>query len=435
MSIALTAEQASILQRIETTNDHIFVTGRAGTGKSTLLQEFVRHTKKSLVVAAPTGVAALNVGGQTIHSLFRLPIGLITDQTKFYPPSEDARTLLKRVQTIVIDEISMVRADLLDGLDRRMRMVRGQRHEPFGGAQIIMFGDPYQLSPVVGDSVEKRYLEDHYRSEWFFDSKVWSEAQPTVVELSDVLRQDEPEFRDILDRMRNGTMHADDAARINSIGARRPVPDETITLAITNNIVTSINGSALSGLSGTTKTASAIVDGDFGKQTPADEQLDLKPGARVMFLRNDADGRWVNGTLGTVEKIDGAVHVSTDDAPHVTHKVEPVLWEKIQYTYDPEERKVEQNVVATFEQFPVRLAWAVTIHKSQGKTLDSALIDLGNGAFADGQTYVAFSRIRTLDGVYLSRPLRPSDVRVDSRVVEFMKNASGYAQPNQLTFD
>lgn len=434
MSISLTSEQAAILNRIESTNDHIFVTGRAGTGKSTLLQEFVRHTKKPLVVAAPTGVAALNVGGQTIHSLFRLPIGLITEQTKFYPPSEDARTLLKRVQTIVIDEISMVRADLLDGLDRRMRMVRGNRHEPFGGAQVIMFGDPYQLSPVISDPAEKQYIADHYASEWFFDSKVWAEAAPTVVELSDVLRQDEPEFRDILDRMRNGTMHADDAARINSIGARRPVPEDTITLAITNNIVTSLNGSALTGLTGTTKTANARVEGDFGKQTPADENLELKPGARVMFLRNDSDGRWVNGTLGTVIKIDDAVHVATDDAPHAAHKVEPVLWEKIQYTYDPEERKVEQTVIATFEQFPVRLAWAVTIHKSQGKTLDSALIDLGNGAFADGQTYVAFSRIKTLDGVYLSRPLRPSDVRVDRRVVEFMRNASNYAQPEQLSF-
>ncbi|MEY4312668.1 MAG: hypothetical protein RLZZ319_177 [Actinomycetota bacterium] len=422
----LTPEQERVMDIVENTREHVFVTGRAGTGKSTLLQEFVRQTTKALVIAAPTGVAALAVGGQTIHSLFRLPIGLITDHTKFYPVSDDARALLRRIDTVVIDEISMVRCDLLDGLDRRMRSVRGRRHEPFGGAQVVMFGDPYQLPPVLKDGPEKQYLMDNYRSPWFFDAKVWTDVVPRVVELTDVMRQDEEEFREILDRMRNGAMTEIDGNRLNEVGARRPIPEGTITLSATNASANAINSRELAALPGQVKRASAHIDGDFGAQLPAEEELELKPGARVMFLRNDsvADGsRWVNGTLGTVVKIDGAVHVALDDNPRDSVEVKPVQWEKIQYTYDPTENKVDADVTAVFEQFPLRLAWAVTIHKSQGQTLDSAVLDFGRGAFADGQAYVAFSRIRSLDGVFLSRTLRPADIQVNGRVVDFMRTA------------
>ncbi len=411
---------------IENTREHVFVTGRAGTGKSTLLQEFVQQTKKALVIAAPTGVAALAVGGQTIHSLFRLPVGLITKETKFYPVSDDARTLLRRIDTVVIDEISMVRCDTLDGLDRRMRSVRGRRHEPFGGAQVVMFGDPYQLPPVLKDGPEKQYLMDNYRSPWFFDAKVWTDVTPRVVELTDVMRQDEGEFRDILDRMRNGAMTEVDGNRLNEIGSRRPIPEGTITLSATNASANAINARELASLPGEVKRATAHIDGDFGAQHPAEEELELKPGARVMFLRNDSfteGSRWVNGTLGTVVKIDAAVHVALDDNPRESVEVKPVQWEKIQYTYDPTENKVEADVTAVFEQFPLRLAWAVTIHKSQGQTLDSAVLDFGRGAFADGQAYVAFSRIRSLEGVFLSRTLRPTDIQVNGRVVDFMRTA------------
>jgi ATP-dependent exoDNAse (exonuclease V) alpha subunit len=267
---------------------------------------------------------------------------------------------------------------------------------------------------------------DNYRSPWFFDSKVWGEAQPRVVELTDVKRQDEAEFRDILDRMRNGQMTSTDGAVLNDIGARRPVPEGTVTLATTNVSANSINAKALKELPGKVKVARAIIDGDFGGQLPAEEELELKPGARVMFLRNDsiADGsRWVNGSVGTVVKVDGAVHVALDTDPSSSVEVQPVQWEKIQYTYDPEANSVEADVMATFAQYPLRLAWAVTIHKSQGQTLDSAVLDFGRGAFANGQAYVAFSRIRTLDGVFLSRTLQPTDIQVDRRVVDFMRTA------------
>jgi ATP-dependent exoDNAse (exonuclease V) alpha subunit len=426
MMFELTPEQARVMDIIEGTREHVFVTGRAGTGKSTLLQEFVQRTSKSLVIAAPTGVAALTVGGQTIHSLFRLPIGLVTDHTKFYPLSDDARVLLRKIDTVVIDEISMVRCDLLDGLDRRLRATRGRRNEPFGGVQVVMFGDPYQLPPVLKEGAEKHYLMDNYPSPWFFDSKVWKEVMPRVVELTDVKRQDEAEFRDILDRMRNGAMTSTDGAVLNDIGARRPIPEGTVTLSTTNASANSINAKALRDLPGKSVTAAAIIEGDFGGQLPAEEELELKPGARVMFLRNDSavDGsRWVNGTVGTVVKIDAAVHVALDSDPRNTVEVQPVQWEKIQYTYDPDTNRVEEDIMATFAQFPLRLAWAVTIHKSQGQTLDSAVLDFGRGAFANGQAYVAFSRIRTLDGVFLSRTLQPSDIQVDRRVVDFMRTA------------
>jgi ATP-dependent exoDNAse (exonuclease V) alpha subunit len=411
---------------IEGTREHVFVTGRAGTGKSTLLQEFVERTSKSLVIAAPTGVAALTVGGQTIHSLFRLPIGLVTAHTKFYPLSDDARVLLRKIDTVVIDEISMVRCDLLDGLDRRLRATRGRKNEPFGGVQVVMFGDPYQLPPVLKEGAEKHYLMDNYPSPWFFDSKVWQEVKPRVVELTDVKRQDEADFRDILDRMRNGAMTSTDGAVLNDIGARRPIPEGTVTLSTTNASANGINAKALRDLPGKTVTAAAIIEGDFGGQLPAEEELELKPGARVMFLRNDSateGSRWVNGTVGTVVKIDAAVHVALDSDPRNTVEVQPVQWEKIQYTYDPDTNRVEEDIMATFAQFPLRLAWAVTIHKSQGQTLDSAVLDFGRGAFANGQAYVAFSRIRTLDGVFLSRTLQPTDIQVDRRVVEFMRTA------------
>jgi ATP-dependent DNA helicase PIF1 len=390
------------------------------------LQEFVERTSKSLVIAAPTGVAALTVGGQTIHSLFRLPIGLVTDHTKFYPLSDDARVLLRKIDTVVIDEISMVRCDLLDGLDRRLRATRGRKNEPFGGVQVVMFGDPYQLPPVLKEGPEKHYLMDNYPSPWFFDSKVWKEVTPRVVELTDVKRQDEAEFRDILDRMRNGAMTSTDGAVLNDIGARRPIPDGTVTLSTTNASANSINAKALRDLPGKTVTAAAIIEGDFGGQLPAEEELELKPGARVMFLRNDSateGSRWVNGTVGTVVKIDAAVHVALDSDPRNTVEVQPVQWEKIQYTYDPDTNRVEEDIMATFAQFPLRLAWAVTIHKSQGQTLDSAVLDFGRGAFANGQAYVAFSRIRTLEGVFLYRTLQPSDIQVDRRVVDFMRTA------------
>ncbi|GAA1702362.1 hypothetical protein GCM10009808_20350 [Microbacterium sediminicola] len=449
----LSKEQAELFRLIEDTREHVFVTGRAGTGKSTLLQYLAHHTQKQIAVCAPTGVAALNVEGQTIHSLLRLPIGLIADAELDHPAA--TRKLLNAIDTLVIDEISMVNADVMDAIDRSLRQARGRRSEPFGGVQIVMFGDPYQLAPVPprrGD--ELRYVHDHYRSFWFFDARVWAGSDPElpgaegtslldlgrygaalrIHELVDIHRQADPRFRRMLNAVRHGRVTSDLAEILNDTGARTPPeagPGEVpiITLATRNDIVSSINRRHLDALPGRSQAALAEVNGDFGRGEsgyPADPELHLKVGAQVMFLRNDISNpgqppRWVNGTIGTVVRIAGGsvrVEIDGEDVD-----VEPAVWEKLRYAYDSVNKSVTREVVAEFTQFPLRLAWAITIHKSQGKTYDRAVIDLGSGAFAPGQTYVALSRLTSLDGLYLSRPLRPRDIRVDPDVERFMSAA------------
>ncbi|TPW76825.1 ATP-dependent RecD-like DNA helicase [Schumannella sp. 10F1B-5-1] len=418
----LSPEQQAVFDAIETTNGHIFVTGRAGTGKSTLLEHLSWNSSKALAICAPTGVAALNVGGQTIHSLFRLPIGVIADQA--IEQSAELRKLLGAIETLVVDEVSMVNADLLDAMDRSLRQARGRPHEAFGGAQIVLFGDPWQLAPVPGDEDERAYFADRYRSMWFFDAKVWDEADLTVYELGTIHRQHELEFKQLLTAVRHGSVTAEMAHRLNTVGAR-PAPDDgTITLATTNATVNRINGQQLARLPGRILTARAEVTGDFGNRAfPADDKLELKKGAQVMFLRNDAggDGRWVNGTVGTVERIDDTVWVDVDGE---LHEVLPATWERYRYRYSAATKQLQRDVVAEFTQFPLRLAWAVTIHKSQGKSYDQAIIDLGPRSFAPGQTYVALSRITRLEGLYMTRPLRPSDIIVDDAVRRFMSRVT-----------
>lgn len=411
-----------MFEAIETTLDHIFVTGRAGTGKSTLLHHLAENSSKRIAVCAPTGVAALNVGGQTIHSLFRLPIGVIADTELVQPAT--LRNLLGAIDLLVIDEVSMVDADLMDAVDRSLRQARSRPAEPFGGVQLVLFGDPFQLAPVPGDAQERAWFADRYRSAWFFDARVWDEADLRIFELATIHRQHEAEFRMLLTAVRHGQVTAEMAHRLNTVGAR-PVPpgEELITLATTNAAVTRINARALAALPGRALTAVAEINGDFGGRAyPADESLELKVGARVMFLRNDSsDQRWVNGSVGTVTKIEQTVWVELDGE---VHEVRPVIWEKFRYSYSPATKSLSKDVIAEFQQFPLRLAWAVTIHKSQGQSYDRALVDLGARSFAPGQTYVALSRIRSLDGLYLSRPLRPSDIIVDEHVERFMQQAS-----------
>jgi ATP-dependent exoDNAse (exonuclease V) alpha subunit len=445
-SPALSAEQEALFRLIEDTREHVFVTGRAGTGKSTLLQHLAWNTSKQIAVCAPTGVAALNVEGQTIHSLFRLPIGLIAGGE--IEQSDATRKILNAIDTLVIDEISMVNADLMDGIDRSLRQARARRAEPFGGVQVVMFGDPYQLAPVPPRGDEMRYIRDHYRSFWFFDAKVWAGSEGDdgaldlgrfgaglhVRELAEIHRQSDPAFKALLNAVRYGRVTAEMAGVLNGAGARTP-PDPAdgehpiITLATRNDIVNTINRRHLDELVGRMQTASAEISGDFGRgeaNYPADMDLKLKVGAQVMFLRNDVSSfgdppRWVNGTIGTVKRIaGGTVRVEVDGTEH---DVEPAVWERYRYSYNPGTRTLSRDVVAEFTQFPLRLAWAVTIHKSQGKTYERAVIDLGSGAFAPGQTYVALSRLTSLDGLYLSRPLRPSDIRVDPDVQRFMSTA------------
>ncbi|MCU1424463.1 MAG: helicase [Microbacteriaceae bacterium] len=416
----LSPEQEAVFAAIETTRENIFVTGRAGTGKSTLLNHLSWNTSKQIVICAPTGVAALNVGGQTIHSLFRLPIGVIADHDIEH--TAEVRKLLNTIDTLVIDEVSMVNADLLDALDRSLRQARQRPHEAFGGVQLVLFGDPYQLAPVPGDADERAYFADQYRSMWFFDAKVWDAADLVIYELTTIHRQHEGEFKYMLNAVRHGRVTAEIAERLNTTGARTPPTDGVITLATTNAAVNRINQAELARLPGRVLTARADVTGEFGGRAfPADEALELKIGAQVMFLRNDADQRWVNGSVGTVTKIDQFVTVEIDGE---RHQVQPAVWEKFKYSYSSATRQLKKDIVAEFTQFPLRLAWAVTIHKSQGKTYDRAVVDLGQRSFAPGQTYVALSRISALNGLYLSRDLRPSDIIVDEHVQRFMERAT-----------
>lgn len=438
MTPTLTAEQQAVYELIETTRENVFITGRAGTGKSTLLTHLAWHSSKQFVICAPTGVAALNVGGQTIHSLFHLPIGVIADHT--LDQGKRLRSLLNTIDMLVVDEVSMVDADLLDAVDRSLRQAR-QREEPFGGVQAVLFGDPYQLAPVPGrDPAARAYFADAYRSRWFFDAHVWQEGLPRIVELSQVHRQSEREFTWMLDAVRHGMVTREIADRLNGVGARPAPTDGTITLATRNDTVRRINRKRLEMLPGRVLRAVAEIDGDFGGRAfPADETLELKEGAQVMFLRNDtAPGpqppRWVNGTIGTVVAIERTVVVEVDGEQH---EVEPAVWERYRYDYDAARKKLTKDVVAEFRQFPLRLAWATTIHKSQGKSYDAAVIDLGARAFTAGQTYVALSRLTRLEGLYLTRPLRPVDITVDPDVARFMSGlrpspaAPEQAEPEQ----
>lgn len=423
VTVILTREQRAVFEAIEGTREHVFVTGRAGTGKSTLLNHLNWNTKKQIVICAPTGVAALNVGGQTIHSLFRLPIGVIADHE--IEQNDAVRKILNATDTLIIDEVSMVNADLMDAMDRALRQARQRKAEPFGGVQLVLFGDPYQLAPVPPrDPDERAYFADTYRSMWFFDAKVWREAELRIFELGEVHRQHDDEFKFMLNAVRHGQVTAEIGGRLNGIGARRPLPEHgAITLATRNDTVTRINRAKLHRLPGTSRANEAEINGDYsGRAYPADEQLELKVGAQVMFLRNDTavsgEGpRWVNGTIGTVTRLDRTVVVEVDGTEH---EIEQATWEQFKYRWDARQKKLEKEIVAEFTQFPLRLAWAVTIHKSQGASYDTAIIDLGQRVFAPGQTYVALSRLTSLDGLYLERGLRPSDIIVDEHVERFM---------------
>ncbi|GAA2032482.1 hypothetical protein GCM10009819_15650 [Agromyces tropicus] len=424
--VTLTAEQEAVFRAIEHTREHVFVTGRAGTGKSTLLNHLNWNTSKQIVICAPTGVAALNVGGQTIHSLFRLPIGVVADRE--IDQNDAVRKLLNAMDTLVVDEVSMVNADLMDAMDRSLRQARQRPHEPFGGVQVVLFGDPYQLAPVPGSGEERRYFADTYRSMWFFDARVWDEADLRIFELGEVHRQHDDAFKHMLNAVRHGMVTAEIAGALNETGARRPLPEQgAITLATTNQTVNRINHAALHRLPGQSLANEAEVNGEFGgRGYPADERLELKVGAQVMFLRNDTgtwnEGpRWVNGTIGTVTSLDREVRVEVDGEEH---EVEPATWEKYRYTWDPVAKKLEREIVAEFTQFPLRLAWAVTIHKSQGASYDAAIVDLGSRVFSPGQTYVALSRLTSLEGLYLARPLVPRDIIVDRDVERFMSGAA-----------
>jgi ATP-dependent exoDNAse (exonuclease V) alpha subunit len=423
--IDMNEEFRSALGKMENTSSNIFITGRAGTGKSTLLEYFRSVTKKNVVVLAPTGVAALNVRGQTIHSFFRFKIGITRDMVR-RAFRHDA-DMYRSIDAIVIDEISMVRADLLDCIDRFMRLNGKDSERPFGGAQIIFFGDLYQLPPVVQET-EREMFKTHYRSPYFFDAHSFDELKMEFRELTRHYRQKEQEFLTILNAIRNNSITDAQIAQLNErvIPTFEPRPGEHyITLTPTNKLSEQINSDRLAKMTSPAYNYRAMVEGDFDRKVhPADEQLSLKKGAQIMMLNNDNAKRWVNGSMGEIvgmQRSQGGVWtiiVKLLDGTQV--QVEPHTWDLNRFSYDAAGKKLVSRKVGSFTQFPMMLAWAVTIHKSQGKTFDRVVIDLGSGTFAHGQLYVALSRCTTMAGVVLKRPVEKRHIMMDGRVVEFL---------------
>lgn len=421
-NLKLSQEQQEIFDTIENQYGNVFITGKAGTGKSALLQYFKRNSKKRLVVVASTGVASLNIGGQTVHSLFGFPPQFLSDdrlkELKLYPK---LIFLLKNIDAVVIDEISMVRADLMDAIDYRLRTARGN-NLPFGGVQMIMFGDLYQLPPVVSDQELHKYFAHNHDGHYFFNAHVWKNTSLEIFELNQVFRQKDENFKNILNKIRHGEVSNELLGELNQ-RADCPVPNEgIITLAITNNIATSINSHRLSKLTSQLFTYKAEIDGQLELASfPTEEFLHLKEGAQVMFLKNDREKRWVNGTLGNIKSLsENEVRVDIDG---IVYSVPRETWHKIRYYYNQLERKIEEEVVSSFTQYPLRLAWAITVHKSQGQTYGSVAVDMGSGAFVHGQTYVALSRCVALETLYLKRGIVAEDIIVDPLVVSFMKSA------------
>jgi ATP-dependent DNA helicase PIF1 len=417
-NIIITDEFAAALDLMENTRENVFITGKAGTGKSTLLKLFRARTKKNVAVCAPTGIAALNVGAQTIHSLFCLPARHLDVED---PPEIMTRNAVAHMDVLVIDEISMVRADMFQMIDYHLRHSR-QKHLPFGGVQIIVIGDLFQLPPVVTREASEHFAQYH-ASPFFFSTRAYEAGNFHFVELSQVHRQADPTFVNILNQVREGQMTAESLRLLNTrVNENQRIEPGMMVLTTTNSIADKINSDQMRNLSTPPKVFKGWVEGKFkpGAQLPAPDVLILKEGAQVMFLRNDPMGAYVNGSLGVIEKIsdtDG-VKVKVNDKSVSVYRAE---WETIGYEYDAYKRKIVEQTLGTYRQLPIQPAWACTIHKSQGRTLDRAFINLGKGAFAPGQLYVALSRLKTFEGVILRRPVGFSDILVDEEVTEFVK--------------
>jgi len=428
-TVTLSEEQQALFDKLETTDRSVFITGNAGTGKSLLLQYFRAYSQKKLIVVAPTGVAALNVGGQTIHSLFRLPFSVVT-QDALRKLRVDSRTakLLKGLDCMVVDEISMVRADTMDAIDYVLRKARNSV-EPFGGLQMIMFGDLYQLPPVITSRELQQYFDDMYGGAYCFHATSWKSIDPEIVELSTIFRQTDSNFIDMLNSVRGGTPNEGFLDRLNQRASVAAPNDGPITLATTNKAVAELNQKKLDALKENMHEYRASITGKLERSAfPTEQVLQLKKGAQIMMLKNDKDKRWVNGSLGTIESISkDKIRVNINDN---IYTVTPDTWSKINYYYDQKEGKIQEEVVSTFTQLPLRLAWAITIHKSQGQTYDSVIIDLGRGAFAHGQTYVALSRCVSLNTLYLKREISHRDIIVDRSVIEFMGKQPELAMPS-----
>ncbi len=425
-SIILTDEFKDALTLLESKpvfKPLIFITGRAGTGKTTLLKYFAQHTAQNVVVLATTGLAAINVHGQTVHSFFHLKPGNLLDMGLL---RRLPRKTVDNFDTLIIDEASMLRADLLDAMDHILR-ISTHNQEPFGGKQVILFGDLFQLPPV--EESEQSGLFDYfnarYASPYFFEAQVLKELPLEVFELKRIFRQHaDRDYAHLLNLIREGKISQPqlDSQLNTHVSPETPdVLDNSILLATTNYSAMWRNRNQLAKLPGTEYIYPATADETFTKTPPADKELHLKKGAKIMMLVNDDN--WVNGDIGTVHDL-GPDFIQVE-LKGAIYDVKPHVWEEVTYEFNPLSQKLQPKVKGFFKQYPLKLAWAITIHKSQGLTFDNIYLDMGRGAFATGQTYVALSRCRTLSGVHLKRPISTSDVQCDNRVQQFFAQVKG----------
>jgi len=415
------------------TDVNIFLTGSAGTGKTTLLKEVLKKSDKNIVVVAPTGVAAINAGGVTIHSFFSLPHKafvpsnqLVVDPDVFVTPKglssrqklhQDRRDTINELELLVIDEISMVRADLLDEIDFTLRRVR-RVNSPFGGVQVLVIGDLLQLAPITKPNIDA-VLQEFYESPYFFESIAWKRASKVVVQLEKIYRQSDTIFIDILNKIRIGQASQTEVTHLNKQYSEEVDLSDTVTLTTHNYKANRINLEELNKLKSKTHQLSATIEGSFYESAfPIPKELELKKGAQVMFVRNDPEQKYYNGKIGTISKI-------TKDTVHIKCKnekkailVDPVEWSNDKYTVDPESDKIIKENIGKFIQFPLKLAWAVTVHKSQGLTFNKVVIDLKD-TFATGQLYVALSRCRSLEGISLLSKISIHNIRVDERIIKY----------------
>lgn len=434
-NIDLTNPEFRQLQKlIDESNRSVFLTGRAGTGKSTFLRYICATTRKNFVVLAPTGIAAINVGGMTLHSFFKIPLKPIVPDDPDYSQKNlkktlkfnaDKRKLIASLELIIIDEISMVRADIIDFIDRVLREYSDNRREPFGGKQILFVGDVFQLEPVV--KVDEREVLARYYPQglFFFNANAFQQMELVSIELVKNYRQANVEFSTILDRIREDRANDSDLQRINSrfMPEYEPQSDDRLvmTLAFRRDTVDTINEQRLASLDTESRVFEGVISDDFPTNIlPTEFLLELKVGAQVMFIRNDRDQRWCNGTLGRVVSFEeGGIQVETDTG--LTALVEPCMWENIRYSYDEKKKKVNEELLGTFVQYPLKLAWAITVHKSQGLTFNDVIIDFSGGAFTGGQAYVALSRCTSLEGITLLRQMSWRDIIVNPQVIRFSR--------------